>query len=37
MTARYPGVQLQLLEGSDHGLSDFADHIDGVVRFLDLA
>lgn len=37
MTARYPGVQLQLLEGSDHGLSDFADHIDGVMRFLDLA
>ncbi|HQX58976.1 MAG TPA: YqiA/YcfP family alpha/beta fold hydrolase [Burkholderiaceae bacterium] len=37
MTARYPGVQFQLLEGSDHGLSDFADHIDGVVRFLDLA
>ena len=36
MTARYPGVQLQLLEGSDHGLSDFAGHIDGVMGFLDL-
>jgi predicted esterase YcpF (UPF0227 family) len=37
MTARYPGVQLQLLEESDHGLSDFAEHIDGVLRFLALA
>ncbi len=37
MTARYPGVQLQLLEGSDHGLSDFDRHIDSVMRFLDLA
>jgi len=37
MTARYPGVQLHLLEGNDHGLSDFAVHVDGVMRFLDLA
>ena len=37
MVARYPGVQLRLLEGSDHGLSDFAVHMDGVMRFLDLA
>ena len=37
MTARYPGVRLQLLEGSDHGLSDFAEHIDAVMGFLDLA
>jgi hypothetical protein len=37
MTARYPGVQLHLLDGSDHGLSDFAGHADGVLRFLDLA
>ncbi len=37
MTARYPGVQLCLLDGSDHGLSDFAAHVDGVMRFLDLA
>ena len=36
MVARYPGVQLRLLEGSDHGLSDFAVHMDGVMRFLDL-
>jgi uncharacterized protein len=37
MVARYPGVQLQLLEASDHGISDFADHIDTVMRFLNLA
>lgn len=37
MTARYPGVMLHLLEDSDHGLSDFAEHIDAVTRFLDLA
>ena len=37
MTARYPGVQLQLLEGSDHGLSDLDEHIDVVVRFVDLS
>jgi uncharacterized protein len=37
MTARYPGVTLRLLEGSDHGIADFAQHIDEVVRFLELA
>lgn len=37
MTVRYPGVQLRLLEGSDHGLSDFETHVDDVMRFLDLA
>jgi hypothetical protein len=37
MTARYPGATLRLLEGSDHGISDFAQHIDDVMRFLDLA
>ncbi len=37
MTARYPGVTLRLLEGSDHGIGDFARYIDGVMDFLDLA
>lgn len=37
MTARYPGVKLRLLDGSDHGIGDFAQHIDGVMGFLDLA
>lgn len=37
MVQRYPGVQLRLLEQSDHGLSDFEDHLDAVLAFLDLA
>jgi predicted esterase YcpF (UPF0227 family) len=34
MTARYAGARIKLLEGSDHALSDFGDHIDEVLRFL---
>jgi len=37
MTGRYPGAHIKLLEGSDHALSDFDDHIDEVFAFLDLA
>lgn len=37
MVARYPQAQLRLLEGGDHGLSDFASHIEGIVQFLNLA
>lgn len=37
MTARYPGARVKLLEGSDHGLGDFDDHIDEVFAFLQLA
>jgi predicted esterase YcpF (UPF0227 family) len=36
MTARYPGVRLRLLEGSDHALSDFDDHLPHILRFLQL-
>lgn len=36
MLARYPAVQTRLIEGSDHGLSDFADHIDTVFAFAGL-
>ena len=36
MVARYPRAQLRLLEGSDHGLSDFNDHLPTVLRFLAL-
>lgn len=36
MVARYPRAQLRLLEGGDHGLSDFADHLPTVLGFLDL-
>jgi predicted esterase YcpF (UPF0227 family) len=33
MVARYAGVETLLLEGSDHGLSDFADYCERVVAF----
>ena len=36
MTARYAGARIKLLEGSDHALSDFSQHIDEVFSFLDL-
>lgn len=34
MVARYPQAQLQLLEGGDHAVSDFADHLDALWAFL---
>ena len=34
MTARYAGARVRLLEGSDHALSDFEQHIDAVLDFL---
>jgi predicted esterase YcpF (UPF0227 family) len=37
MTGRYLGARIRLLEGSDHALSDFGEHIDEVFGFLDLA
>ena len=37
MVARYPGVETLLLEGSDHGLSDFASYCDRVIAFARLA
>jgi len=33
MVAHYPGAQHKVIEGSDHGLSDFAQYIDEVVAF----
>ena len=36
MTARYPGVNLRLLAGSDHALSDFDDHQPHILKFLQL-
>ncbi len=36
MTARYQGAQIKLLQGSDHALSDFADHLDEALGFLGL-
>ena len=37
MRTRYPQAQVRLLEGGDHAISDFADHIDALFAFLDLA
>ncbi len=36
MVARYPQARMLLLEGGDHALSDFAEHLDTVARFLQL-
>lgn len=33
MVAHYPGAQQIVIEGSDHGLSDFASHADRVLAF----
>ncbi|CAN5418837.1 alpha/beta fold hydrolase [soil metagenome] len=33
MVAHYPGARQQVIEGSDHGLSDFADYLDAVLEF----
>jgi predicted esterase YcpF (UPF0227 family) len=37
MTGRYPGVRTRLLEGSDHAISEFDEHLAEVLDFLDLA
>ena len=37
MTGRYPGTRIKLLEGGDHALSDFDDHLEDVLAFLRLA
>ena len=33
MVARYPEAHHRIVEGSDHGLSDFDDYIDDVIDF----
>jgi len=37
MTARYAGCRVKLLEGGDHALSDFDDHLPDITRFLELS
>jgi len=34
MTRRYAGARIKLLEGSDHALSDFDEHLDEVLGFI---
>jgi predicted esterase YcpF (UPF0227 family) len=36
MTARYRGTRIRLLEGGDHALSDFDDHLPAILGFLGL-
>ncbi len=36
MVDRYPDVRTKLLDAGDHGLSDFAEHIDEVLAFAGL-
>ena len=36
MSARYPGQPLRLIEGSDHALSDFEQHLPALLDFLNL-
>ena len=37
MRARYAGCHLRIVDGSDHALSDFDDHLPAVLAFLGLA
>jgi predicted esterase YcpF (UPF0227 family) len=37
MLARYPGAEVQLLDGSDHALSDFEQLLPQVLAFAGLA
>jgi uncharacterized protein len=37
MTARYAGCRIELLEGGDHALSDFDQHLPDLLHFLQLA
>ena len=36
MLARYPGARVRLLEGGDHALSDFDEHLPHLLQFLKL-
>jgi len=33
MVAHYPGAQQTVIEGSDHGIAEFADYADAVLAF----
>lgn len=33
MTAHYPGARHHVIEGSDHGISEFAQYVDEVLAF----
>ena len=35
MVAHYPGAQQTVIQGSDHGIAEFAEYIDPVMAFCD--
>ncbi|KAF1029923.1 MAG: hypothetical protein GAK40_00265 [Burkholderia plantarii] len=35
MLALYPGARTRVIDGSDHGISEFADYVDDVLAFCD--
>jgi predicted esterase YcpF (UPF0227 family) len=35
MTGHYPGARIKLLAAGDHALSDYDQHLDDVLRFLE--
>ncbi|WP_186143351.1 YqiA/YcfP family alpha/beta fold hydrolase [Burkholderia gladioli] len=35
MLAHYPGARTRVIDGSDHGISEFADYADEVLAFCD--
>ncbi len=37
MLTKYPKVRTTLIQGSNHGLSDFAEHVDEVLKFCGIA
>jgi predicted esterase YcpF (UPF0227 family) len=37
MTAHYPGAKQIVIEGSDHGITEFADYADEVLAFAGIA
>ncbi len=34
MAGRYAGAKMRLIEGSDHALSDFEDHLPAILEFI---
>ena len=36
MSTRYTGAPMRLIDGSDHALSDFGDHLPHLLKFLQL-
>jgi predicted esterase YcpF (UPF0227 family) len=35
MVAFYSGAQQLILEGSDHGISNYTDHLPAVIEFIE--